>query len=195
MSHDLTHLMERLSVQRCILIGHSMGGKTVMSTALQNNDLVEKLIVVDSAPTVSISAEGARTCIEAMAALDLSKIKEKRNADVALSSDVKDLAVRQFLLTNLISTEHGYGWRINLRFFKMNISELIGFPDFAGMQYNGDTLFVGGADSDYITEKEVPTIHGLFPNSQIHHIENAGHWVHSDQPLKFIENVVSFINR
>eukprot|EP00794_Sanderia_malayensis_P019720 gene19720-21666_t len=194
MTHDITHLMKKLSIQRCVLLGHSMAGKVVASTALQNSDLIEKLIVVDSAPTVTLLAEEARQCIEAMSVVDMSKIKDKRDADAALSNNIKHFGVRQFLLTNLIKTQHGYNWRINLNYFKINTSDLIDFPDFNGMQYNGEVLFIGGTNSRYITEQEVPAILRFFPNAKICHIKDAGHWVHIEQPERFKEKVIHFIN-
>lgn len=34
MSNDLKHLLGQLHIEKCVLIGHSMGGKTAMTTAL-----------------------------------------------------------------------------------------------------------------------------------------------------------------
>ena len=34
MSNDLKHLLSQLHIEKCVLIGHSMGGKTAMTTAL-----------------------------------------------------------------------------------------------------------------------------------------------------------------
>lgn len=34
MSDDLKHLLAKLRIEKCVLIGHSMGGKTAMMTAL-----------------------------------------------------------------------------------------------------------------------------------------------------------------
>ncbi len=89
MTYDLVNILEKLSIDRCILIGHSMGGKTVMSTALKNGKLVEKLIVVDSAPTTSVDTGNVRECIEAMRKLDLNNIKNKNDANIALSKEIE----------------------------------------------------------------------------------------------------------
>lgn len=35
MSLDVQHLLSRLGITKCILVGHSMGGKTAMTLALQ----------------------------------------------------------------------------------------------------------------------------------------------------------------
>ncbi len=50
MAQDVAELLETLTIDRCHLLGHSMGGKVAMQTALTYPTLVEKLIVVDMAP-------------------------------------------------------------------------------------------------------------------------------------------------
>ena len=45
------------------------------------------------------------------------------------------------------------------------------------------------------SEKEYPEIRRLFPDSRINHIPDAGHWVHAEKPLEFVELVTSFINQ
>ena len=34
MASDLKHLLSKLHIEKCVLIGHSMGGKVAMTTAL-----------------------------------------------------------------------------------------------------------------------------------------------------------------
>jgi pimeloyl-ACP methyl ester carboxylesterase len=34
MASDLKHLLTKLHIEKCVLIGHSMGGKVAMTTAL-----------------------------------------------------------------------------------------------------------------------------------------------------------------
>ena len=47
----------------------------------------------------------------------------------------------------------------------------------------------------FCRDQEHAEIYRLFPKAQIEHIQNAGHWVHSDQPLKFVNTVVEFLNK
>jgi len=55
MAADVLDFTRQLGVDRVGIMGHSMGGRTVMAFALRNPDLVEKLVVVDVSP-VSMTA-------------------------------------------------------------------------------------------------------------------------------------------
>ena len=53
MSSDLISFLRGNNISRCVLIGHSMGGRTAMLTALQSPALIESLVVVDVSPVTS----------------------------------------------------------------------------------------------------------------------------------------------
>src|SRR6185436_13531757 len=50
MADDVRETIESLGVGPVALVGHSMGGKTAMLTALRFPEVVERLVVVDAAP-------------------------------------------------------------------------------------------------------------------------------------------------
>ena len=50
LSDDLYNLIRGLELENIILVGHSMGGKTVMTFAQKHPEFIEKLIVVDIGP-------------------------------------------------------------------------------------------------------------------------------------------------
>ena len=56
-----------------------------------------------------------------------------------------------------------------------------------------DSLFVKGAQSDYIDQDNIDRIHEVFINSEIITIPEAGHWVHADQAELLLEKVRQFI--
>lgn len=60
-------------------------------------------------------------------------------------------------------------------------------------KYDGDTLFIGGSDSNYIKEEYKPRIKELFPSSQIEMIEHGNHYVHFQKRDKFLEILTSFL--
>ena len=89
MAFDTLKILERLSIEHCVVIGHSMGGKTAMCFALSHSDNVEKLIIVDSAPKISIAAGAAVICLNAMMQLNVKDVKSYFEANEALKNDIK----------------------------------------------------------------------------------------------------------
>jgi len=59
--------------------------------------------------------------------------------------------------------------------------------------FNGATLFVKGANSNYIKEEDRADIKDQFPKVEFKEIENAGHWVHAEKLDDFYSAVVDFL--
>lgn len=88
-----------------------------------------------------------------------------------------------------------YKWRVNLPVLEQAFSTQIAvFPDVGSKVYNGPTLFIGGANSDYIQTKDHDMIRKLFPTAEFHYIDGASHWVHADKPNEFVDLLTTFIN-
>jgi len=61
--------------------------------------------------------------------------------------------------------------------------------------YDGPSLFIGGADSEYLPVHHHPDILELFPRVEFAYIAGAGHWVHSQKPAEFVELLVKFLKQ
>jgi pimeloyl-ACP methyl ester carboxylesterase len=193
MARDVLDTLDGQGIDRADLLGHSMGGKAAMACALEHPDRIDRLIVVDIAPVVYTHTQ--LPLVEAMMELDLAPLRSRRRADEALAVSVGDEAVRRFLLQSLEQGEDGYRWRLNLPALKRAMGDLVGFPDLDGRAYDEPTLFLYGADSDYVKDDYRPRIERYFPNAEYRAIANAGHWVHVDQPAALIEAVEAFLSR
>ena len=55
------------------------------------------------------------------------------------------------------------------------------------------TLFIGGAESDYIPVTDHDEIQETFPVSTFSYVQGAGHWVHSQKPKEVMELMVDFL--
>ena len=192
MAKDLQQFMEQHWIHKAYVMGHSMGGKTAMQFAVDFPDMVEKLIVVDIGPFSKSGGHGY--IFDALLSIDLKKIKSRKEADDLLGQRITDFGVRQFLLKNLTRNKNGeYSWKMNLPVLHKAYKEILSDIYFSD-QYEGETLFIGGGRSDYITEKEFPSFKSIFPKAQLKIIENAGHWVHADQPGQLIEITQNFLD-
>ena len=190
MSDDLLELVKENNLQGCILLGHSMGGKTVMQFAIDHPHLVQKLIVVDIAP--KFYPLHHQSVLEALQAVDFDFIKTRKEAEEVMSTYIADVGTKQFLLKNLYWLEDGkLNWRFNLKVIEKQI-ENVGEALQTESVYNSPTLFIRGENSTYILDEDMKQIHQLFPQAALKTIANAGHWVHAEKPKEFFDLVLEF---
>jgi pimeloyl-ACP methyl ester carboxylesterase len=191
LADDLQYFMESHWIYKAHIIGHSMGGKTAMQFALQYPDMVDKLIVLDIAP--KDYKGGHEVILETLESIDLTKIQDRKEAESFMLARIPDFGTRQFLLKNLTRNEKtaAFEWKMNLVVLQREYDAILANVD-DGI-YDGDTLFVRGQKSDYIIDAEIPNIKAKFPNMQLETIENAGHWVHADQPKQLLEIIQRYL--
>jgi esterase len=185
-------LMDELKLDKAIILGHSMGGKVAMTLTLQHPDRVSKLIVADIAPATYPDRHSG--IIAALKAVALSSLQSRSEADKQLAENIDEQGVRQFLLKSLQKSEAGWRWRFNLRLLEKDYSAITGWPD-TNHSYNGPVLFIKGGRSDYLQPQHKPRIAQLFPDSQGHIIQGAGHWLHAEKPQQFNQIVTDFLNQ
>jgi len=192
MAEDIYQLLNECNLEQASLIGHSMGGKVAMAFALNHQIVIKNLVVLDIAP-VSYRREYIHL-IEALLRLPVNEINNRKQADEALQSDIPETPLRQFLLQNLMQDGDGFRWRINLGVIKTSIEDIAGFPEAeSGTIYKGPVLFLRGENSDYISSEYFSVIEKYFPNSNIHTIKDAGHWLHAEQPQAVLDKITSFL--
>ncbi|XP_045316033.1 protein ABHD11 [Leopardus geoffroyi] len=196
MSQDVQDLLTQLGLVPCVLVGHSMGGRTAMLLALQRPELVERLIAVDISPVETTSNSDFPSYMAAMRAVDvpddMSRSSARKLADQQLSTVIQDTAVRQFLLTNLVEVDGRFVWRVNLEALAQHVDKILAFPP-RQESYPGPTLFLLGGNSQYVHPSHHSEIRRLFPQAQMQTVPNAGHWIHADCPQDFMAAIRGFL--
>jgi esterase len=192
MVDDLRASLQARGIGRTALVGHSMGGKVAMVAALLHLAEVTRLVVVDIAPAPNPPTLLAY--VRAMRAVDLRGVTRRNQVDAQLIGVIPDAAERAFLLQNLLVAEGGARWRLNLEAIEREFPQIVGFPELPpGSVFDGPTLFIAGARSNYVHTEHQPAMRRLFPRSRIERIEGAGHWVHAEQPRAFLEAIGPFL--
>lgn len=193
MKVDVLEWMDCRGIDSCLLMGHSMGGKLAMKIACDSTDRVQSLIVVDIAPKSYPNSHDSE--YEAMKALDLETLSSRRDADRQLELSVPDWGKRQFLLTNLVRSESGNGfrWAANIDALEENQREIEASPVRSGDRYEGETLFLLGERSRYVVEEDVPLIREMFPRAIIDTIPESGHNPHFESKSAFVSRVANFL--
>ncbi len=191
MVDDLLNYIEYHDLSDCILLGHSMGGKTAMLFAVEHPDLIDKLIVADISPRAYRPHHNE--ILAALNSVDFNKHNSRKLIDQQLETLIPIVGVRQFLMKNVYWREKGVlDFRFNLASLTENNPE-VGKPLPPNTEFEKDTLFLAGGSSGYITQDELPLIKHHFPKAKIHTMENAGHWLHAERPQEFYHEVLKFL--
>ena len=192
MAEDLAAFLEEQWVHECYLLGHSMGGKVAMQTALTYPDLVDRLVVVDMAPRQF--PRGHDDVFRALRGFDPATLEDRRHADELMKPLMPSRSVRQFLLKNLArDPERGFRWRMNLDVLEADYEKLIGPVGKAGQTFPGPALFVRGGASDYVRDGDLADIRRLFPAAELATVAGAGHWVHATHAEALHDRVHDFL--
>jgi pimeloyl-ACP methyl ester carboxylesterase len=186
MAEDLRLFMESLGMFSATVMGHSMGAKAAMQLALHYPDMVDRLIVVDMAPGPAQDNHSA--IFKALLGLNLSDIQSRAEIEHLLAPQIPDFGTRQFLLKNITrDTEGHFSWKMNLPVLWKYFADIL--APVSGPPFHKPALFIRGARSNYIQDRDFPLILSLFPQAEFVTIPDAGHWVHADQPAALLNGL------
>ncbi len=191
LTDDLRLFIEEQQLEQPVLLGHSMGGKTVMNYALRYPDDLHALIVVDIAPRAyDIKHDHI---VAGLKSIPLQYLANRGHAYEALAKHVPEPAVRQFLLKNLMRQPDGsFTWRVNLPVIDRQLPVISGAIPEQGV-CNKPALFVRGARSDYVQDDDRQLIKTHFPQAQLVTLD-TGHWVQAENPEAFVQIVKNFLH-
>ena len=184
--------MDQHELTAAHILGHSLGGKIAMELALTEPARVERLVVADMAPVTY--AEHHQVILDALQRVAARGCQTRAEAEALLSEVIDDPGVVGYLLMSL---ERGaesdfYQWRFNLAGLAEAYGRLREAPTDAA-PFQGHALFLKGSESAYIQASHEPEIQRRFPSSQLVTVDQAGHWLHIDQPEAFNSAVRDFL--
>lgn len=193
MMEDVLQYASYHSIEKFILLGHSMGGKVAMELALSQPEKIEKLIIADISPRYYTPHH--QDILQALKAVDFSIVKQRNQVDEILGTYIKDFGTRQFLMKNIYwKTPDELGFRFNLEVLYKH-ADIIGKAQPDDKQYQNEVLFLKGGNSNYIKEQDEKLINKIFIKAVVKTIPNAGHWLHAENPTLFYELVYDFIKK
>lgn len=190
MAAQLLALLDQLAVERCALLGHSLGGKVAMELAMAAPERITRFIAADIAPVQYQRRHDG--IFAALRALPLDNLSGRREADQFLQDKIEEAGVRQFLLKSLYKNEHGqYQWRMNLEGLYQAYNEFVAAP--SPGRYQGPSLFIKGELSDYVLEEHREAVISRFPNVQLKVMQGCTHWLHAQKPETFARLCLKFL--
>jgi len=201
MRDDLYELVKDLNLKKIFLAGHSMGGKTAISFAINWPEMLNGLLVADISPfeneeRTNIGYNYNLSILNAMLSVDLKQITSRRDAEELLMKKITDERIAGFILKNLHrDTGNNFSWKINLTSVIRNLGNIM-----EGVIKNDDSIqpitgfpviFLKGSESDYLVPSAYREILQIFPAAEIKVIEKAGHWIHAERPDEVIRYLKS----
>lgn len=193
MANDLKEFINDHQLNNPILLGHSMGGKTVMFFEIKYTGIASKIIIVDIAPRAYRPHH--QDVLTALNAVDFNQIKTRKEAEAILNNHISDFGTKQFLLKNIYwrdSENNLMDWRFNLKVINNNIDNISeAIPE---GKSDVKTLFIKGEKSSYINENDSRDLKNHFTNCELKTIGDSGHWVHAEKPKEFFDCVMHFLS-
>jgi len=199
MRDDLFELAGDLRLKKFFLAGHSMGGKTAFSFAIEWPEMIDGLLIADISPFINENNKHTAynqhlNILEAMLSIDLSLISSRREVESILAEKIPSEQTRGFILKNLKRTAgNKFGWKINSQSLLNNLNKIIEGIDLQrdpAQQITGfPVIFLKGENSDYLPSGDYKAIQDIFPAAEFVLVPNSGHWIHTDRPDEVIKNI------
>lgn len=190
MATDLQNYIEANQLQNIRIIGHSMGGKTVMYWLGKYTAKPTHAVIADIAPRAYPPHH--QEILETLSEIEFDGLKSRAAVEEVLGARITDPGLRMFLMKNVHrKADQSLGLRLNIEVLgKAGTTVSEELP--RSFRSSVSTLFLGGAQSDYIRSEDHQQIYDHFPQAQIDYIPDAGHWLHAQQPELFYQRVELF---
>jgi esterase len=203
---DLAKILDELGWEKIRLVGHSMGGRAALRFASDYPERLTQLVIEDIGPSMANQRESLVTKM-----IDATPVPfaSKKEAKAWFDHDFMELFKEQrkvaglsaYLYSNITENEQK---QAVFRFYEPGIRESVALGRDPQREIEGwkqieslmvDTLLIRGEFSQDLPRETYDRI--LAINSRIEGVEIAesGHWVHSDQPDIFIEQLRSFFDK
>lgn len=191
MARDVLETLDDLNISSACFVGHSMGGKVSMTLSLLAPNRVEQLLVADTAPAPM--HHGQNALAQKLVSLTLPDLENRAAIRTFLNPITEDPAVTELIGQN-IEPGAPARWLIGIEDIAHSFPIIEDWPTgLPNARWNGPTLFIRGGNSPYIQPKHHGLIHHLFPRAHIRTIPNTHHWLHAEEPERFNEIMLGFL--
>ncbi|XP_030381674.1 protein ABHD11-like [Scaptodrosophila lebanonensis] len=203
MSADVLAYMKSIYSQKACLIGHSMGGRTMMYFALTNPQLTERLIAVDISPiSIPRTFAGMNKVFTAMLKISVPPNLSLGEGRKLVMNQMKEATAYpdmvDFIMPNLRKKPDTgeFYWACNVHALRDSLPNFEKFKSLISTlpPYSGPTIFICGKNSVFVSDDHWPQILKHFPNAEIQWLD-AGHMVHFEQTELFVRAVADFLNK
>ena len=170
-------------IERCKIIGHSLGGKVAMQLAIDYPALVERLVVLDIAPVAYPSRHN--NVFSALRRVVAEGVMSRAEAKTVMTPLLDEPRVADFLLTSArVNDEGTIDWRFNLEGVQAGYMNILGAlrprHGVAGV-FSRPVLVLRGELSDYVVDESGSEFSPFFSQVDVVTVRDAGHWLHQEE--------------
>lgn len=197
---DLESLVDQLGFETFHLLGHSMGGTNSLVYGKKHPTRLASLVLEDSGPGAWSHSGGAERIDKELRNTPLSfeTWDEARAFWRSIRPNVTEEAIESRVVNSLRETPAGIRWQhdqAGIAECRLNPDKSREPPDLwpCVEAITCPTLLVRGAKSDYLSAETYRAMLERNPRLSGVEVAGAGHYVHDDQPVAFVEAVQAFL--
>ncbi|WP_377887946.1 alpha/beta fold hydrolase [Alkalihalobacillus sp. R86527] len=186
-------LLDRLNIQKAILIGHSMGGQIALRTCIQHPERVEKLILLCSSSYIKSSSLPLRLCsylpfFPFCLSIGMSSINIEKN--------FQHLVYDHKLLTQEVID--GYTTSFNEKGFYTALAKLVrereeDLSTSTLNKINFPVLLIWGQDDRLVPLRVGERMKKDLPDAELTVFPHTGHLISEEHPEKTADAIRSFL--
>lgn len=201
MAEDIKAYADEKGIEKLNLVGHSLGGKTVMQFATKYPQMVNKMVIVDISPCRNNSLVESNTIVttlmnQIMALKNLPISEFKSLADFANGISGLDDDVKREIIGNINFDGNKFTWLLDIDAIFNNFDKISsGFEvdDFDKIKIEVPTLFIKALNSDFLPKTDYKPLKYMFSNSEIVEMEGCTHRIHLEKPDELVNEIRKFL--
>ncbi len=192
---DLEALLAHLAIDRCVLVGNSLGGMTAVRYTAQRSPAQQPLalVLVDIGPEMR---EAGRQRLRSFTGgpRELDSVEEFVDRAVAFNPLRRRDVLRRSLLNNLRQLPSGkWTWKYDPNRFGRGPAPTTAERWADVQRITCPTLVVRGGHSDMFYAEDAAKLAATLHDGRWVQIENASHTVQGDQPLALLTAIKNFL--
>lgn len=192
---DILEVIDAFSLEKIILLGHSMGGRNAIVFAAEHHDRVSKLVVEDFGYGIP---KNVYDDIEALVLRNPEVFKSEQEAFdhlKARSPFYRDDAAWNRIRNAFFETERGLRWKYNrnaiIKTLKNLYIDLIPYLN----AIKCPTLFIRGEHSTIFTREALIQTLKFNKNFEAQFVSKSTHFLQDENPEEFLEKIREFLKK
>ncbi len=197
MAADAHAILSHFNIDQPIVIGHSMGGMNTLRLALEQPDLLDRLVLVDVGPELSeAGAKAIRNFVVDNREFDDLEdfIQNVQKYDPYRSREHIERTVKYNLLKRADGkyiSKRDHGPRLATTQTQREQSDRFSLSDASSISQ--PTLVIRGADSNLFSPEAAQRFAEALPQGQLKTVPDSGHNVHGQNTSGFIAALIPFL--